>query len=93
MSEHIDRFIEFFQSNGNTSGMKWDDLVVQFEWTIDYSKILASLESDPKLKSIVEKTGEILKYNFNSTTFENWKQNIDPQMGDDELFESFNSHV
>ena len=93
MSEHIDRFIEFFQSNGNTNGMKWDDLVVQFEWTIDYSKILASLESDPKLKSIVEKTGEILKYNFNSTTFENWKQSIDPQMGDDELSESFNSHV
>ena len=78
MSENIDQFIDFFQSNGSTNGMKWDDLVVQFEWTLDYDKILASVESDPKLRAVIEQASQTLKYNFNSATFESWKQSIDP---------------
>jgi len=35
-------FMRQLQEDSKVPGMKWDDLVLNFEWTFEYKKILAS---------------------------------------------------
>ena len=39
MRSNLEKFLDFFDTNGTVSGMKWDDLVVRFEWVLELDRI------------------------------------------------------
>ena len=63
------------QEDSKVPGMKWDDLVLNFEWTFEFKKILASDKLDKETKEIVEQTGQSLKYWFNFAMVQAWAAN------------------
>ena len=77
MRGNLETFTDFFDTHGAASGMKWDDLVVRFEWRLDILELQSSLESEPRLHSVVRQASETLKYSFNGATFEAWRRSCD----------------
>ena len=35
MNDHMETFISFIQKNQGQVGIKWDDVIVRFEWQIE----------------------------------------------------------
>lgn len=60
------------QEDSKVPGMKWDDLVLNFEWTFEYKKILASEQFDQETKKLIEQTSDSLKYWFNFAMVQAW---------------------
>ena len=53
--------------------MKWDDLMIRFEWTLELPMILSNLQEEPEIKKAVEEAGQKLKFSFDEAMVQNWK--------------------
>jgi hypothetical protein len=45
MDQNIERFITVFNTHFKEKGIKWDDLVIKFEWTFESDEILKFVHS------------------------------------------------
>lgn len=72
INEEPETFINELKENSQQAGMKWDDLVFNFEWQFEYKKILASDSFDAETKADVKETAVDFKYLFNTTMVQEW---------------------
>ena len=68
-------FLALIDTYGGAPGMKWDDLVIKFEWTFmikDMIENTSYAHTDPMHQALV-KAAEKLKFNFNEEMVSDWR--------------------
>ena len=55
--ERHEAFFALVETQGEHAGMKWDDLIIRFEWTFQVEQILTNLSStaSEKIINVIEK--------------------------------------
>ena len=72
IDNNSDEFVALIESEGNKNGIKWDDLIVRFEWNFDYKRMLESSKYDETMKAVLREIGEKFKYFFNEAMVDEW---------------------
>ena len=71
VSMQKDAFLALINSQGNATGVKWDDLLIKFEWSFELKEILQnSVNLD--IGNCIEKAGETMKFMFNKEMVDMW---------------------
>ena len=67
IAERDEIFFALVETQGEQAGMKWDDLIIRFEWTFDVEDILKNLSatSSEKIINVIERASQELKFSFN----------------------------
>ena len=78
---------------GDIDGMKWDDLVIRFEWTFELQRILENSTLEDDIKKVIEEAGKKMKFSFNEAMVLDWKSNLIASDYDEGLYETFEKYV
>ena len=96
VNKNHEAFLALIDTYGGGSGVKWDDLIIKFEWTFELQKILENdfAYSDAVLEALQEAKTK-LKFNFNEEMVNEWNTDLGARGKDDEenLYADFEEYV
>ena len=74
MEKH-EAFLALVETEGDQAGIKWDDLIIRFEWLYDIEGFLQNPHITPseQMLEAINKAKFELKYNFNVEMIDIWK--------------------
>ena len=75
INDHKHAFLALVDTFGETAGIKWDDLIIKFEWTFQVTTILENPEfsKSEELQQVVQEAAEKLKFSFNEEMVAQWR--------------------
>ena len=75
INDHKHIFLALVDTFGETAGIKWDDLIIKFEWTFHVTTILENPEfsKSEELQQVVQEAAEKLKFSFNEEMVAQWR--------------------
>lgn len=72
IAENSEMFIELLVRESKIAGMRWDILVISFEWLVEYEQTMADPNLDSAQKAQVKTAAKSLKYCFNRAMVDSW---------------------
>ena len=76
--------------------MKWDDLIIKFEWTFHVEEILQNQQdygSSSEVQDALKKASNDLKFSFNSEMVSQWKLQLENKELTTSVYEDFETYV
>ena len=94
MEKH-ETFLALVETEGKQAGIKWDDLIIRFEWLHDIETFLQNPHFTPseEMLEAINKAKFELKYNFNVKMIDDWKVQVENKEGISDLYEDFEKYA